>query len=239
MILEKHIASFEDFHQITAEHKKEWKHWFYRGVSWINHILVPKAGRPHYVEKKLCDEEIFERWRRHAVAYLENPSSDKWDLLSIAAHHGLATRLLDWTFNPMIAAFFAVSLPYGAMEDETGCVIYAHYSNRPFFDTKKHPDPFHIADKSAIEDKIYRLSPRSVLQRIIRQGGIFTIHFPAHCSLNDYLPQGDQLEKITIDRTYRKQFSLDLSHYGINKMSLFPDLDGLSRHINWSSLNLY
>lgn len=52
------------------------------------------------------------------------------------------------------------------------------------------------------------------------------------------MPLGDRLEKIIINRQYRKQFTIELSHYGVNKLSLFPDLDGLSRHVNWSYLNL-
>lgn len=239
MIEEKHINSFNDFHQIIEEHKKNWRFWFYRGESRFNHKLVPKAGRPHYIAKNVDDNAVFERWKRHAVSYLEKDINNKWDLLSIAAHHGLATRLLDWTFNPMIAAFFAVSLANDAEITDTQSVIYAHYSNHDFLDTHKFPDPFNIADKELTNNKVFRISPQSIVQRIIRQGAIFTIHFPPSCPLEDCLPQGDKLEKIIINKEYQKQFSIDLSHYGINKMSMFPDLDGLSRHINWSSLNLY
>ncbi|HAM99359.1 MAG TPA: FRG domain-containing protein [Marinilabiliales bacterium] len=238
MITEKRIQSFTDFHQIIHEHNKHWSRWFYRGESSLEHKLVPKAGRPHFVAKNLNDKDIFERWCRHAVAYFDKPVENQWDLLAIAQHHGLATRLLDWTFNPMIAAFFAVTLPDNSLELDTESIIYAHYSERDFFDTELFPNPFHMEDNKITKDKIYRLSARSIVPRIMRQGGIFTIHFPPSCALDENLPATDRLEKIIIDKDFRRQFSLELSHYGINKMSLFPDLDGLSRHINWSFLNL-
>ena len=52
------------------------------------------------------------------------------------------------------------------------------------------------------------------------------------------LPDGDELLRIEIAKAGKKAFAFQLSHYGVNRMALFPDLDGLSSHINWSFLNL-
>ena len=238
-IVEHRISSFADFHRIIEVHNMNWDNWFYRGENSLEHKLVPKAGRPHFSKHNLNESDLFEKWCRHAVAYLDQPIDNKWDLLAIAQHHGLATKLLDWTFNPMTAAFFAVNVPDNSIEEESESVIYAHFSERSFFNTVRYPDPFSINDEEALKDKVYRISARSVVPRIMRQSGIFTIHFPASSALDECLPEGDRLEKLIIDKSYRKQFTIELSHYGINKMSLFPDLDGLSSHINWSFLNLY
>ena len=52
-------------------------------------------------------------------------SYNDWDMLTIAQYHGLAARLLDWSFNPLVAAYFAV-------KDFEDCdaVIYAYLKNQ-------------------------------------------------------------------------------------------------------------
>ncbi|PLX14789.1 MAG: FRG domain-containing protein [Salinivirgaceae bacterium] len=232
MIIEKKINSFFDFHKIIEEHNKNWENWYYRGESDPSHLLIPKAGRPHFVVQKIKDIDLFNTWCRHAIAYLEKPIEDQWDLLAIAQHHGLATRLLDWTSNPMIAAFFAVTLADNSQPRKTQSIIYAHYSDKPFIDKSRFPNPFQC------EKGIQRVSPKSITPRIMRQSGMFTIHNPPHYELDKNLPHGDVLMKMLIEPDYQKKFTIELSHYGINKLSLFPDLDGLSRHVNWTYLNL-
>lgn len=232
MIREKHIKTFNDFHDIIEQHNSDWDRWYYRGESDPSHILVPKAGRPHFVASGVSDVELFETWCRHAIAYLDKNVENQWDLLAIAQHHGLATRLFDWTSNPMIAAFFAVTLPDNSVEHQAESIIYAHYSSNAFLDTSIYESPF------LCKEGIYRVSPRSIAPRIMRQSGIFTLHNPPQAELDKHLPENDIIEKIIIEPSYRKKFSIELSHYGINKLSMFPDLDGLSRHVNWTYLNL-
>jgi len=96
------VTSFDALHERLSAFRDGW---IFRGLSNATWKLVPKAGRPDF---KGNDQALFESWKLKAIEYLSiRPDSD-WDWLAIAQHHGLATRLLDWTTNPLNAAYFAV-----------------------------------------------------------------------------------------------------------------------------------
>lgn len=225
---EARIGSFKEFHDVVSRHHEEWRCWYYRGHVSTAYKLVPKVGRPPFAGKT-DDRLMFERWKRHAIAYVQpSPSRlSERDWLAIAQHHGLATRLLDWTFNPMAAVFFSLVDGNGKVDESRDSAVYAHYSRGDFVDMTNEVDPFAVAG-------IHRVAPGSVAPRIGRQGGIFTLHGPPDRGLEDHLPTGDALQRLIIERACKKEFAVQLSHYGVNRMSMFPDLDRLSAHVNWS-----
>lgn len=171
---------------------------------------------------------MFIAWKQHAAPFLSaGPEQlSDWDFLGIAQHHGLATRLLDWTFNPLAALFFAVVRSDGSIDESEDAAVFAHYSEHPPAN-RSLTSPFTYAG-------VERLIPSASTPRIGRQGGLFTVHGPPTLSLDAALPKGDRLERLIIDKSARRQIATQLSHYGVNRMSLFPDLDGVSSHVTWS-----
>jgi hypothetical protein len=97
--------NFAALHKILCRFRKD-KRWIFRGHSDTNWKLLPKAGRPPFCF--IEDKPVFESWKRRAIEHVRLLPNSDWDWLAIAQHHGLVTRLLDWTTNPLNAAYFAV-----------------------------------------------------------------------------------------------------------------------------------
>jgi FRG domain len=212
------VSSFGKFHEHLSGFRDGW---ISRGHSDPSWKLVPKAGRAFFTGN---DKTLFESRKLNAIEYLSLRPDSNWDWLAIAQHHGLVTRLLDWTTNPLNAAYFAVY-----ESGDRPAVIHAAKFETNFGESadKNYPDPMSCSGIS-----IFR--PSGIVPRITRQGGLFTIHNPPSSPL-EKLPQGVvTLQRIVIGERFRTRLLSDLAFYGVTSASLFPDLDGLSRFLNWS-----
>jgi hypothetical protein len=158
------------------------------------------------------------------------PKND-FECLAFAQHYGLATRLLDWSTNPLVALYFAVE-----MQGETDGAVFCHM-------------PWLIIDQenSSIDrefDKVVLLTPRPFDRRIAAQSGVFTFHVQpetaltatqVHKEARGAAPDGVDLVAIRLPAKAKPIFLRQLSAIGINRKFLFPDLEGLSAFVNWET----
>ena len=197
--------------------------WIFRGQADVSWPLIPKAGRPEF--RNGNDLGRFNAWRKRAYGHGPLPDND-WECLAIAQHYGLATRLLDWSCNPLIATYFAVN-------ERPKCdgVIYCFLPSL-FIDCTA----FSLQEEL---DQVVAYLPRAIDQRVSRQSGVFTVHKDAISEIVvkelDYPLSGTNLVRIEIPRVHKLPILEMLDEYGINGHGIFPDLDGLSRYINWQT----
>jgi hypothetical protein len=161
-------------------------------------------------------------FKRQSYPSLEQSPANDWEWLTLAQHHGLPTRFLDWSYNPLVALYFAV-------EDNTDTdgVVYALRASKRLPDSKVETlSPFEI-------DKVYKYLPIHVTKRLVIQEGLFTVHPKVEIPLQDTLRTGWKLERLIIPASSKKSFRYTLYRQGIHRASLFPDLDGLTRHLEW------
>jgi hypothetical protein len=216
----------------------------FRGQD-ADYPLIPKLGRKRIRGQSFKELEslLFQEFLRTSTAFKELPPGDEWGPLAMAQHHGLPTRLLDWTQSGLAALWFAVRRPYKAFTPEGrargGATPQAHGNGVVWILCPDLDDylPNPLAESpfaNTGRTRIYR--PRMTSPRIVSQAGAFTIHKllkngttfgrleenPAYC---------EKLVKFTFDGRLFPDFRKDLNLLGVNASSMFPDLDGLCEHL--------
>ncbi len=193
--------------------------WAYRGVSNESYELTPKSYRIGVPEN--LERHMFASFCREISAHEGYRPDSEWDALAVAQHHGLPTRLLDWTENILVAAFFCCH----SQPNRNGA-IYA-FSTLSFCNSGDGPFEY---------DRTAKFRPRHVTKRITAQRGLFTLHPP----LESVLPVGDsphkayKVRKAIVPSTAKERLIWDLSRININERALFPDLDGLASFLTWA-----
>lgn len=202
----------------------------------IDKPLLPKLARPplhHDHENR--EHLVLEEFKRTSLGLTDLTPESDWDFLALAQHHGLPTRLLDWTYGALATVWFAVE---NEGKDHQGkpqnaVVWLLKTQNVDFINIGSQQD---ISPLDNRKTRIYR--PRAVTRRIVAQGGLFTVHMFQKAKKN-FLPleensrYTDRLVKFSIEARSCEKLKTELSGCGVNRASLFPDLDGLCSHLAW------
>jgi hypothetical protein len=228
------IETWENLTSIVPSHPSP--KWIFRGVTeYPDERLIPGIarpetrkdpgnGKPGTVLPYDRDEEVkmFNEFRRLARPYFSESMTDL-ECLALARHHGMPTRLLDWTDSLLVASFFALE-PAGTQG--TKPAVYALDTNSLSVIDDTVFDPFDAKHEGVA---IYR--PPHINPRIPAQQGLFTVHFQPGTD-PQFKPDHVEIFRLpTKPQAFKLKEALDYAGY--NRASLFPDLDGLTRHIAW------
>jgi hypothetical protein len=206
-----HEEIVRNFHQLfdLLKNYKNDRNWMFRGHRDPDWRLVPKAGRSKFFVKS--ELPFFQAWKRRAVEFTRVLPPNDWQWLAVAQHHGFSTRLLDWSGNPLVACFFAVSADNDNETFYKEAILYAFKPAAVVNDTLSN-NPSNVEFSPFDEDEEYPIAeyrPGAFAARISRQDARFTIHSPANYEMTGDKKEG-KLEKIVIHKDYVDELRKEL-----------------------------
>lgn len=179
------------------------------------------------------ERKMLKRFRQESVPMLQLTGElADWELMSIAQHWGMPTRLLDWTANPLAGLWFAVSAD-PPNEKDYGVVWVLEGPNEKTF--KDEEDVFALKNTCFFE-------PPYLDRRIIAQSGWFSVY---RHNRQEFLPLekqerfADKVTRFIITRDCFQSLRQELRLLGVNHVAIFPDLHGLGADIQAEFLDAW
>lgn len=216
----------------------------FRGVPRSSHALETSLQTGNFVPH---ERHLLTSFRKYALRNAVH-GDWLWNWLSLAKHHGLPTRLLDWSYSPYVAMHFATQnlkdyeddaaiwcVDYSAtnemlpsrvrklLDDEDVNIFTAELLNR----VATSLDEF---DALSDKDFVLFFEPPSLDERIVNQFALFSLPSSADLKLDEFLSRREaSYRRIIIPAALKWEVRDKLDQANITERVLFPGLDGLSQ----------
>ena len=216
----------------------------FRGAPRESHGLDTSLQTGHFENHEI---HMLTSFRKYALRSAVHGDS-VWNWLSLAKHHGLPTRLLDWTYSPYVAMHFAT---HDARHYDTDgaiwCVDYRKTNEmlpKPLRQVLKDYDvnlfttemlnqvatTLKDFDSLKKRDFVLFFEPPSLDERIVNQFALFSLPSSPTLPLEDFLLRREgSYRRIVIPAELKWEVRDKLDQANITERVLFPGLDGLSQ----------
>jgi len=238
------LESWEAFLKLITSHP--YTNWAFRGERderWPLYSSLSRYLQNFGVSPKAWPQQearILRIFKRKAHQFLAQPPDpdDDFQWLAMMQHHGAPTRLIDFTWSPYVAAFFALERSLG------DGVVWAMNparidSSRAPGHHKRDPRPkgnfnrYFLAGKQRF---IWMGEPLIMNRRLIAQSGTFAVPGVLDVPIEKILSDAgheNTLAKLVIPNAVREVGMRELYRMNITYATLFPDLDGLAKSMGY------
>ena len=246
------ISSLQDFTESIESLPEEQIHW-YRGCGKASDKLVPTLYRhlqkPPIDKLVQIEKELLSWFKDRSVPYQPREPRGAWEYLFFMQHFRVPTRLLDWTENPFIALYFALTSERPADRKPSAAVwvLEPERWNQWAFEENIRQESYAPRIPSADDDRLLRydpLRPAHLAERSVAmfgthtsllmaaQRGTFVVFGKDRTPMeeiysDDNFPPG-VLVKLVIPAKSRASLLNSLLTVGITDSVVFPDLDHLA-----------
>ena len=233
------LRSWEDFLSLAAE--SPYHNWAFRGQrdaslplsSALSRYLLTYGIHP---QAWLAQEErILRIFKRKAIHFLDHvpDRNDDFQWLALMQDHGAPTRLLDFTWSPYVAAFFAL---HNATAEAVIWACNPFEIERRKKISVEEPGAFRRYFLSSPKPFVWMGEPHAMNRRLIAQSGTFLVpailNQPIDAILANYPDPKHTLIKFILPADkIREKGMRELYKMNITQATLFPDFDGLARSL--------
>ena len=223
----------------------------YRGLSNVNYKLLTSLRRNCGKKQKALEQHLLDNFAKYAENEAPAMLDSIWKRMIIGQHHGLPTRLLDWTRSPLVALHFAMTesnytqmdkhdaavwkidipdlkkyLPdeYRKLLDDANSSVYTMKQLDEI--TEKNLDKY---DKDMGDTAMVILEPPSMDQRVANQYSFFSVVPSGMNDVDGFLEKTENTVKYVISKEIRWHLRDALDQMNINERMIYPGLDGVAR----------
>jgi hypothetical protein len=223
----------------------------FRGLVDADHDLSTSLARLAAAHRDVgrLEHSMLRNFRKYAAQLTTARVDSIWHWLAVAQHHGLPTRLIDWTFSPLVALHFATERPSGYGRDGVvWCVDFVRANKllpkrlRTILE-EEGSDTFttemlgafptlRAFDAFARKSFLMFLEPPALDARILNQAALFSLMPSPTASLDAWLAaHPDLCRRVVVPAELKWEVRDKLDQANIHERTLFPGLDGLSRSL--------